>query len=152
MGQPVSWDSSDNFMSHNANNSLVEFKEIRKEWKQRKKEEENARKQEDDQRRVTAVAPEAQGAGDSHAAGYPPQARGNVQLPPLGYQPGAAVPGQYQSQTSGAGVHQLQEYNSQQQALHQYGGYPASPYGVPANQQGQQMYSQRHYTLIYPLS
>ena len=52
--------------------------------------------------------------------------------------------GQYQHAAPPAGgVQQLQEYGNQQQM--QYAGYPASPYGAQPNQQ---MYSQRHSTLV----
>jgi hypothetical protein len=61
----------------------------------------------------------------------------SVQLPPIGYQPGAQVPGQYQAPAGG--VQQLQEYGNSHL---QYSGYPASPYGAP-----NQMYSQRYYPL-----
>ena len=125
--------------------ACIEFKEIRKEWKARKKEEENMRKADEERARAAAVGgapPEGQAPGESHGAGYQSQGRA-VQLPPIGYQPGAAVPGQYQSQPPNGDVHQLQNYNTQQNL--QYSGYPASPYGAPG-----QMYSQRHYTLLLP--
>jgi hypothetical protein len=117
--------------------SSTEFKEIRKEWKARKKEEENQRKAEEERARAAAVPAEGQGENPP-PAGYPQGAR-SVQLPPIGYQPGASVPGQYQ--TPSGGVQQLQDYSNNNHL--QYGGYPASPYGAP-----NQMYSQRHYTLI----
>lgn len=118
-------------------NTFSEFKEIRKEWKARKKEEENLRKAEEERNRVTTAGPADGQPGDSAPPGYP-QPR-SVQLPPIGYQPGASVPGQYQNPSGG--VQQLQDYNNPNHL--QYGGYPASPYGAP-----NQMYSQRHYTLI----
>ncbi|KFY19948.1 hypothetical protein V491_04093, partial [Pseudogymnoascus sp. VKM F-3775] len=65
--------------------------------------------------------------------GYQQPGRAQVQLPPIGYQPGAQVPGQYQAPSGG--VQQLQEYSNS----HMYSGYPASPYGAPS-----QMYSQHN--------
>ncbi|KAI6716299.1 hypothetical protein JHW43_001077 [Diplocarpon mali] len=116
----------------------TEFKEIRKEWKARKKEEETQRKAEDDRARAAVVPAEGQASSDNAApAGYQQPGR-SVQLPPIGYQPGAQVPGQYQAAPPG-GVQQLQDYPNSHL---QYSGYPASPYGAP-----NQMYNQRHYTL-----
>jgi hypothetical protein len=122
--------------SHGAKRTPEEFKEIRKEWKARKKEEENQRKADEERARAAAVSADGQPADGAPAPGY--QANRSVQLPPIGYQPGAQVPGQYQP-TSGS-VQQLQEYGGNSHL--QYSGYPASPYGAP-----NQMYSQRHYTL-----
>lgn len=115
----------------------AEFKEIRKEWKARKKEEENQRKADDDRARAAAGPADTQGPPDATAGPSYSQAGRSVQLPPIGYQPGAQVPGQYQAPAGG--VQQLQEYGSSHL---QYSGYPASPYGA-ANQ----MYSQRYYPL-----
>lgn len=115
--------------SHGQKRTPEEFKEIRKEWKARKKEEETQRKQEDDRHR--ASLPEGQ-----HPEGHPAyqQQPGRPQLPPIGYQPGSQVPGQYQHAAPPAGgVQQLQEYGNQQQM--QYAGYPASPYGAQPSQQ-----------------
>ncbi|PBP17585.1 hypothetical protein BUE80_DR011691 [Diplocarpon rosae] len=115
----------------------IEFKEIRKEWKARKKEEETQRKAEDDRARAAVVPADGQAPSDNAApAGYQQPGR-SVQLPPIGYQPGAQVPGQYQAAPP-AGVQQLQDYPNSHL---QYSGYPASPYGAP-----NQMYNQRHYT------
>ncbi|KAJ5046685.1 uncharacterized protein L3040_003918 [Drepanopeziza brunnea f. sp. 'multigermtubi'] len=108
--------------SHGQKRTPEEFKEIRKEWKARKKEEETQRKQEDDRARA-AVAPSDQGS-DAAPAGYQQPGR-SVQLPPIGYQPGAPVPGPY---PPAGGVQQLQEYGTNHL---QYSGYPASPYGAP---------------------
>ncbi|KAF8862011.1 hypothetical protein BDZ45DRAFT_575029, partial [Acephala macrosclerotiorum] len=108
--------------SHGSKRTPEEFKEIRKEWKARKKEEENARKAEEERNR-TAVAPEGQ-AQEGAPPGY--QAGRSVQLPPIGYQPNAQVPAQYQAPSGG--VQQLQEYGNNHL---QYSGYPASPYGAP---------------------
>jgi hypothetical protein len=116
---------------------ITEFKEIRKEWKARKKEEENQRKADEERARV-AVPADGQGSADNGPAPGYQQAGRSVQLPPIGYQPGAQVPGQYQAPAGG--VQQLQEYGNNHIS---YSGYPASPYGAP-----NQMYSQRHYTLI----
>jgi transcription factor CON7 len=123
--------------------TLIEFKEIRKEWKARKKEEETQRKAEDERARAAAVqasTTDAQNSNDNSqpSSGYQQSGRSQVQLPPIGYQPGAQVPGQYQAPSSG--VQQLQEYNNN----HMYGGYPASPFGAP-----NQMYSQRYFTRFF---
>lgn len=119
---------------------MAEFKEIRKEWKARKKEEENQRKAEDERARAAAGPADGQSSGDPAAApGYQQPGR-NVQLPSISYQPGTQVPAQYQQAPSAGGVQQLAEYGN---SHIQYSGYPASPYGAP-----NQMYSQRHYTLI----
>jgi hypothetical protein len=140
MGQPDLWISlcnieSEHRLTHDAN---TEFKEIRKEWKARKKEEENQRKADEERARAAAVPSDGQNASDNTpSSGYQQPGR-SVQLPPIGYQPGAQVPGQYQAPAGG--VQQLQEYSNNHL---QYSGYPASPYGAP-----NQMYSQRHYTLI----
>jgi hypothetical protein len=110
--------------SHGQKRTPEEFKEIRKEWKARKKEEENARKAEEERSRA-AVAPEGQGQEGAPPAGYQQPGR-SVQLPPIGYQPNAQVPAQYQAPSGG--VQQLQEYGNNHL---QYSGYPASPYGAP---------------------
>ncbi|RFU25675.1 hypothetical protein B7463_g10666, partial [Scytalidium lignicola] len=118
--------------SHGQKRTPEEFKEIRKEWKARKKEEENQRKAEEERARAAAGPADGQNPADPSQppAGY--QQR-SVQLPPIGYQPGAQVPGQYQAPAGG--VQQLQEYGNN----HMYSGYPASPYGAP-----NQMYSQHN--------
>jgi hypothetical protein len=114
----------------------TEFKEIRKEWKARKKEEENQRKADDDRARAAAGSADPQAASSDATAAAPgyQQPGRSVQLPPIGYQPGAQVPGQYQAPAGG--VQQLQEYGNSHL---QYSGYPASPYGAQ-----NQMYSQRY--------
>jgi len=119
--------------SHGQKRTPEEFKEIRKEWKARKKEEENQGKQDEERARAAAAPVDGQNAGDSAAPSYQ-QAGRSVQLPPIGYQPGAQVPGQYQAPSGG--VQQLQEYSNNHL---QYSGYPASPYGAP-----NQMYSQHN--------
>ena len=107
--------------------SNAEFKEIRKEWKQRKKEEENSRKVEEERQRA------ANGGGEPPADPNQPQGQNyqpggqRPQLPPIGYAPaGSQVPAQYPS-----GVDQM--YQAQNNG-NVYPGYPHSPYG-----QGQQM-------------
>lgn len=132
--------------SHGSKRTPEEFKEIRKEWKARKKEEDAARKAEEDRQRAAqaqaqqpaGIAPEGHNPHPDQqppppGAGYQQAGRGQVQLPPIGYQPGAQVPGQYQAQSGG--VQQLAEYTQN----HMYSGYPASPYGQP-----NQMYSQHN--------
>jgi hypothetical protein len=118
--------------SHGQKRTPEEFKEIRKEWKARKKEEENQRKADEERARAAAVPSDGQPPADG-APGY--QQGRSVQLPPIGYQPGAQVPGQYQA-PAGA-VQQLQGYEGNGHL--QYSGYPASPYGAP-----NQMYSQHN--------
>lgn len=122
----------------------AEFKEIRKEWKQRKKEEEAARKAEDEQRRAAAAAAAAQAAQNggpdpqSGPDGGPPSGYGGGRLPPIGYSPSyppngppsAGVP-QQQPLPEYNGTHMYQPANYQAQ--------PPSPYGQPS----QGMYSQR---------
>ncbi|KAL8816973.1 MAG: hypothetical protein Q9223_004107 [Gallowayella weberi] len=108
-----------------------EFKEIRKEWKQRKKEEEAQRKSEDERQRGSQGGQSVDGqsndpaqtpTGQNYAPGVRPQ------LPPIGYAPaGGAMQPQYPS-----GVEQMYQAQSNGQV---YAGYPPhSPYG-----QGQQM-------------
>lgn len=114
--------------SHGTKRTPEEFKEIRKEWKARKKEEENQRKADDDRARAAVGSADPQAASSDAAAaapGYQQQPGRSVQLPPIGYQPGAQVPGQYQAPAGG--VQQLQEYGNSHL---QYSGYPASPYGA----------------------
>jgi hypothetical protein len=118
--------------SHGAKRTPEEFKEIRKEWKARKKEEEQQRK-EADSARAAAVPADGQPPESAPPQGAYPPGR-SVQLPPIGYQPGAQVPNQYQAPAAG-GVQQLQEYGNNHAM--QYSGYPASPYGAPT-----QMYNQ----------
>jgi len=108
--------------SHGQKRTPEEFKEIRKEWKARKKEEETQRKQDEERARNSAPS-DGQNPEGAPAPGYPGR---SVQLPPIGYQPGAQVPGQYQAPSSG--VQQLQEYSQNHLS---YSGYPASPYGAP---------------------
>ncbi|KAG0648421.1 C2H2 finger domain transcription factor CON7 [Hyphodiscus hymeniophilus] len=111
--------------SHGQKRTPEEFKEIRKEWKARKKDEENQRKADEERARAVAVPAEGQPPGDGPAPGYQQGGR-SVQLPPIGYQPGAQVPGQYQAPPGGV-PQQLQEYGQNHM---QYSGYPASPYGA----------------------
>lgn len=113
-------------------NYLLEFKEIRKEWKARKKEEENQRKAEEERQRASVGANPTDGqpadpVQTPTSQNYPPGVR--PQLPPIGYAPAA---GQVAAQYPG-GVDQLYQPGNG------YSGYPHSPYG-----QNQQMYPQRH--------
>ncbi|KAK2612190.1 C2H2 finger domain transcription factor con7 [Conoideocrella luteorostrata] len=118
--------------SHGQKRTPEEFKEIRKEWKQRKKEEEAQRKAEEERHRAAAAA---QNGGPDHGPdGTPtstyPGSRA-VQLPPIGYQPT-----QYPAPPSGGVPQQgLPDYGNS----HLYSNYqPHSPYGQP----NQNMYSQ----------
>ncbi|GKT51626.1 C2H2 finger domain transcription factor CON7 [Colletotrichum spaethianum] len=127
--------------SHGQKRTPEEFKEIRKEWKQRKKEEEAQRKAEDERQRQAAAAaaaaaqngsgdPQSGADGTSSASAY---ASGRqVQLPPIGYQPS-----QYPAPPSAGGVAQqpLPEYNGSHMYSANY--QPQSPYGQP----NQSMYS-----------
>lgn len=105
---------------------LTEFKEIRKEWKQRKKDEDNQRKAEEDRARAANGGSEPSSAGGDPNAPQGPNypSGGRPQLPPLGYAPASGgVPQQYPS-----GVDQM--YQQVQQGNGQgYAGYPHSPYG-----------------------
>lgn len=126
------------------NHLELEFKEIRKEWKQRKKEEEAQRKAEEERQRAANSAAAAAAAAAIQAPADPTAADGTqppttygggsraLQLPPIGYQasaypapPSATVPQQ-----------PLPEYPNSQM----YPNYPPphSPYGQPP----QAMYSQ----------
>lgn len=114
---------------------LLEFKEIRKEWKARKKEEEAQRKAEEERQRQAAASAAAQNGGPDQGDGTQPPTTyagtRTVQLPPIGYQ--AA---QYPAPPSAGIQPPLPEYSSS----HVYPSYsPASPYGQPS----QGMYSQR---------
>jgi len=114
---------------------ILEFKEIRKEWKARKKEEEAQRKAEEERQRNAVGAQNGGADGQAGTDGaqpvttYPPSR--SVQLPPIGYQ-AASYPA-----PPSAGLQQsLPEYGSG----HVYSSYtPASPYGQP----NQQIYNQR---------
>ena len=103
--------------------SHIEFKEIRKEWKQRKKEEENQRKADEERARAQNGGSTDNPPSDpnqTQGANYPSGAR--PQLPPIGYAPaGGQVPQQY-----GSGVDQIYQAGSNGQV---YPGYPHSPYG-----------------------
>ncbi|PFH56720.1 hypothetical protein XA68_16106 [Ophiocordyceps unilateralis] len=109
--------------SHGPKRTPEEFKEIRKEWKQRKKEEEAQRKAEEERQRQQAVA--QNGSSEAQADGTPtPTFPGSrpVQLPPIGYQPA-----QYPAPPSSNVAQQpLPDYNTS----HMYPNYqPHSPYG-----------------------
>ncbi|KAG5662794.1 hypothetical protein HG530_000685 [Fusarium avenaceum] len=126
--------------SHGQKRTPEEFKEIRKEWKQRKKEEEANRKAEEERQRQAAAAAAAQnGGGDPQGpdgtptSSYPGSRP--VQLPPIGYQPA-----QYPPPPPGVPQQQLQDYNNS----HMYSNYPPhSPYaqsnqGIPYQTNGGQ--------------
>ncbi|KAK0623648.1 hypothetical protein B0T14DRAFT_564985 [Immersiella caudata] len=125
--------------AHGQKRTPEEFKEIRKEWKQRKKEEEAARKAEEERQRQAAATAAAQNGGadpqGSADGAQPPTSypgTRTVQLPPIGYQPN-----QYPAPPSGSMQTSLSEYG----ANPVYQGYsPASPYGQP----NQQMYNQHN--------
>jgi hypothetical protein len=139
MGDPDNWDQEN---KANAVWHIAEFKEIRKEWKQRKKEEDAARKAEDEQRRSAAQAaaqaaaqnggPDPQGGPDG-----PPAAYGGSRLPPIGYAGSSGYP----APPSGVPQQQqpLPEYNGGHMYSANYQQQPQSPYGQP----GQGMYNQR---------
>jgi len=139
-------------LNHKANDhALIEFKEIRKEWKAKKKEEEAARKA-DEERQRQEQARNAQEHGQEQPGAYgqmrtpigPPPQMGGPQLPPIGYAPAASgqAPAQYGTQSpSIEGMAQYattnQVYNGNQP---NGSSFPQSPYG-----QNNQMYQQRHY-------
>ena len=109
---------------------MSEFKEIRKEWKQRKKEEETQRKQDEERQRQQNGGSTEQPAPDPSQPQGPnfPSGGNRPQLPPIGYGPsGGQVPPQYPS-----GVDQIYQAGSSAQVYPNYN--PHSPYG-----QGQQM-------------
>ncbi|KAG5773435.1 hypothetical protein H9Q72_000807 [Fusarium xylarioides] len=114
--------------SHGQKRTPEEFKEIRKEWKQRKKEEEANRKADEERQRQAAAAAAAQnGGGDPQGpdgtptSSYPGR---TVQLPPIGYQPA-----QYPPPPSGVPQQPLPDYNTG----HIYSNYqPHSPYAQPS--------------------
>ncbi|KAI4226524.1 MAG: hypothetical protein L6R36_003120 [Xanthoria steineri] len=117
--------------SHGNKRTPEEFKEIRKEWKQRKKEEEAQRKSEDERQRGSQGGQSVDGQSNDPAQtptgqNYAPGARPH--LPPIGYAPaGGTMQAQYPS-----GVEQMYQAQGNGQV---YAGYPPhSPYG-----QGQQM-------------
>ncbi|TDZ18999.1 C2H2 finger domain transcription factor CON7 [Colletotrichum orbiculare MAFF 240422] len=127
--------------SHGQKRTPEEFKEIRKEWKQRKKEEEAQRKADEERQRQAAAAaaaaaqngsadPQSAGDGSSSASAY--TSGRQVQLPPIGYQPS-----QYPAPPSAGAVTQqpLPEYNGSHMYSTTY--QPQSPYGQP----NQSMYS-----------
>ncbi|KAJ0351281.1 hypothetical protein KNSL1_003419 [Colletotrichum chrysophilum] len=129
--------------SHGQKRTPEEFKEIRKEWKQRKKEEEAQRKAEEERQRQAAAAaaaaaqngsadPQSGADGASSASAYGTSRQ--VQLPPIGYQPS-----QYPAPPSAGAVAQqpLPEYNGSHMYSANY--QPQSPYGQP----NQSMYSSR---------
>ncbi|KAG5999690.1 C2H2 finger domain transcription factor con7 [Claviceps maximensis] len=120
--------------SHGQKRTPEEFKEIRKEWKQRKKEEEAQRKAEEERQRSAGAGSNGGGGADqgpdgTHTPSYPGSRA--VQLPPIGYQPT-----QYPAPPSGAVPQQgLADYGTS----HMYSSYPPqSPYGQP----NQNMYTQ----------
>ena len=122
-----------------ADSSLIEFKEIRKEWKARKKEEEAQRKAAEERERAAAQAAqasqvEAQGPPDAHAAAQPPAYSAGIrpQLPPLGYQP---ADGQVHGQYGAPGGGMMYQGNGQ---VPYPPNYPHSPYP-----QGSQVYQPR---------
>jgi len=114
--------------SHGQKRTPEEFKEIRKEWKQRKKEEEAARKAEEERQRVAAAAsvqnggPDPQGPDGTPTSTYPGSRP--VQLPPIGYQPAQYPP----PPTASVPQQPLPDYNN-----HMYSNYqPHSPYAQPS--------------------
>lgn len=115
--------------SHGQKRTPEEFKEIRKEWKQRKKEEEANRKAEEERQRQAAAAaaaqnggPDPQGPDGTSTSSYPGSRP--VQLPPIGYQPA-----QYPPPPSAVPQQPLPDYNNS----HMYSNYqPHSPYAQPS--------------------
>lgn len=95
-----------------------EFKEIRKEWKQKKKAEEAARKAQEDQARADGQTATPADSQTGHEA--PPSYSASRNLPPLSYNP-ATFPNAPQFSNSAAS-----EYSGNYITAGQ--GYPASPY------------------------
>jgi hypothetical protein len=126
--------------SHGQKRTPEEFKEIRKEWKQRKKEEEANRKAEEERQRQAAAAaaaqnggPDPQGPDGTPTSSYPGSRP--VQLPPIGYQPA-----QYPPPPSAVPQQPLPDYNNS----HMYSNYqPHSPYAQPSQGIPYQCMSQR---------
>ncbi|KAL8690175.1 MAG: hypothetical protein Q9218_004325 [Villophora microphyllina] len=117
--------------SHGQKRTPEEFKEIRKEWKQRKKEEDAQRKSEDERQRGSTAGQSVD--GQNHDSAQPPPGQNYApgarpHLPPIGYAPaGGAMQPQYPN-----GVDQMYQAQGNGQV---YAGYPPhSPYG-----QGQQI-------------
>ncbi|KAH8743995.1 hypothetical protein F5883DRAFT_634318 [Diaporthe sp. PMI_573] len=102
--------------SHGQKRTPEEFKEIRREWKQRKKEEEAARKAEEERQRAAAAAAVAQNGSDPQGpdgtttSTYPGSRP--VQLPPIGYQPAQYPP------TSAARIFSGHQTSSKHQPSH----------------------------------
>ncbi|KFA56714.1 hypothetical protein S40293_09546 [Stachybotrys chartarum IBT 40293] len=119
---------------HGQKRTPEEFKEIRKEWKQRKKDEEARRKADEELQRQAATAQAAQNGGPDQgpdgrqAAGCPSSL--NVQFPPIGYQPT-----QYPAPPSATVSQQpMSDYGGS----HMYPNYQPHYYGQPI----QSLYSQ----------
>ncbi|KAL8900709.1 MAG: hypothetical protein Q9207_005561 [Kuettlingeria erythrocarpa] len=112
--------------SHGQKRTPEEFKEIRKEWKQRKKEEEAQRKTEDERQRGSQGGQSVD--GQSNDAAQAPSGQnyapgGRPHLPPIGYAP---AQGQMQPQYA-SGVEQMYQAQGNAQV---YANYPPhSPYG-----------------------
>lgn len=109
---------------------ILEFKEIRKEWKQRKKEEETARKADEERGRggmpLGPSGVQVDGSGDpvTPSAGHEFKSEGRPQLPPLGH---GGIPASIPSMTSAyppaSGMEQIQHYPAYVQQ-----GYPPGPF------------------------
>jgi hypothetical protein len=121
---------------------IIEFKEIRKEWKAKKKEEEAQRKADEERARASD-----QNRGQMRqAVGVPGQAPGHPQLPPIGYQPAASGNSsgpQYGTQSPGLAEGMAQYFTPTSNAYTSLNtnnsSYPQSPYGS-----NPQMYQQGH--------
>lgn len=136
--------------SINANATLLEFKEIRKEWKAKKKEEEAARKADDERLRQgegrSAEQHEQSGPvyGNLRTPLGPPPSMGGPggpQLPPIGYAPPSG--GQSQPQYQAQGVEGMAQYATNTNQIYSNGNntghsYPQSPYQQPQGQVYQQ--------------
>jgi transcription factor CON7 len=115
---------------------LIEFKEIRKEWKARKKEEEQQRKQQEEQERARHVqqAHAAQNGGadpQGTEAGQPASSYASRQLPPIAYGP------QYPPSSGAVPQQPIAQYSNGHMYADNYQGNP--PYAG----QSQQMYPPR---------
>jgi hypothetical protein len=132
-----------------ADSHLIEFKEIRKEWKAKKKEEESQRKADEERQRQTegrSVEQHDQNApyGQMRTTLGPPPNIGGPQLPPIGYPPQQGGPPsqpQYGQPQPSPGM-DMGQYASTNNLAYNNGNnlqtsYPQSPY-APNNQVYQQ--------------
>ncbi|KAF3082406.1 hypothetical protein TWF569_003084 [Orbilia oligospora] len=116
--------------SHGVKRTPEEFKEIRKEWKQRKKEEEAAKKQEEEQARQQQRQLDGLSSMDNNtptASGQYNNVPQQRQLPPPGYSQPPMQPGMHHYTQQAAGnLEQLQRFNPP--TANMYGAYSHGAY------------------------